>query len=266
MSIKCGKCSGRHETVAEVKRCYAGMPIELGPDPREAVVVSKVRMCDFGEPHAWASVSACPVCRPNPAEQARSEAVATRYGASREDLRVRRARSGYVGGNKQSGFSYPGAEYGEEPRTAGRDAQRSWGKPDKPGITEDGMYRVADGTIFKVQWNRENTKLYAKRLRLVEMDLDGNIIAEHHTFSLDDKRREDRKYKAHFDYATGVVYKLQPEQRMTLAEAKRFGVLYGTCCDCGRNLTREASIASGIGPQCGADGRWRSDATIDVDL
>ena len=40
------------------------------------------------------------------------------------------------------------------------------------------------------------------------------------------------------------------EHRMTLDEAKAYGKVTGTCCNCGRTLTNEESIEAGIGPIC----------------
>lgn len=107
-------------------------------------------------------------------------------------------------------------------------------------ITEDGMYRTADGTIFKVQKAVAlgNGSLYAKRLvvlRDAERDENGTIVVP---------------AEVRFEYAKGAVYRLRPEDKMTLDEAKAFGALYGTCCNCGRMLTNEESIAAGIGPIC----------------
>lgn len=54
-----------------------------------------------------------------------------------------------------------------------------------------------------------------------------------------------------FEFAPGAMRELATSGRkMTLAEAKQYGALYGTCCVCGRTLTNEASIAAGIGPVC----------------
>lgn len=86
---------------------------------------------------------------------------------------------------------------------------------------EIGMYRV-DGEIFKVQRAVHGSgHLYAKRLT------------------------EDG-----FEYATGAIRKIKASDRMTLDEAKEYGRLTGTCCQCGRTLTDENSIAEGIGPVC----------------
>ena len=53
-----------------------------------------------------------------------------------------------------------------------------------------------------------------------------------------------------FQFARGMMRVLQPEDRMTLEQAKAYGVEYGICCVCGRLLTNEVSVAEGIGPVC----------------
>lgn len=85
---------------------------------------------------------------------------------------------------------------------------------------EIGMYRV-DGEIFKVQQSRESGRLYAKLLT------------------------EDG-----FEYAAGAIRRIKASDRMTLDEAKEYGQMTGTCCNCGRTLTNEESIRDGIGPRC----------------
>lgn len=46
------------------------------------------------------------------------------------------------------------------------------------------------------------------------------------------------------------LHTLTAEHRMTLDEAKAYGKVTGTCCNCGRLLTNEESIDAGIGPIC----------------
>lgn len=104
-------------------------------------------------------------------------------------------------------------------------------KPEpEPEIT-DGMWKLGD-TIYKVQWNREKTNLYGKRL-VVETYSDTTVTS--------------------FEYEPGIVRKLTVGRahKLSLEEAKEFGALYGTCCVCGRTLTNEESIEAGIGPICG---------------
>jgi len=106
--------------------------------------------------------------------------------------------------------------------------------PASSPITEDGMYRMPNGAIYKVQFNKaqgDGRRMYAKLL-VMERD------------------EYNDTWKAHFEYEKGVVYKLTPEMRMTIEQAKEFGALYGTCCVCGRTLTNEVSIEAGIGPIC----------------
>lgn len=98
----------------------------------------------------------------------------------------------------------------------------------------DGMYRLADGTIYKVQVAVHGSgNLYAKRLVL-----DASVTPAH----------------VSFEYEQGAMRKLTIADKMTLEQAKEFGALYGTCCMCGRTLTDERSIANGIGPIC--EGRF----------
>lgn len=106
---------------------------------------------------------------------------------------------------------------------------------------EEGVYRDKALTIYKVQRAVHGSgNLYAKRLVIPD---DGS--------------------KPRFEYAPGAIRNLLPEWKMTLDEAREFGVLYGTCVVCGRTLTDETSISRGIGPVCEAKGRWRG-ATKEV--
>lgn len=93
-----------------------------------------------------------------------------------------------------------------------------------PAVTEDGIYQTDDGTVYKVQKAVHGTgRLYAKKLNVETTS---------------------------FEYESGAVFRLRADQKMTLEQAKAFGKLYGVCCNCGRTLTDEGSIAEGIGPIC----------------
>lgn len=85
---------------------------------------------------------------------------------------------------------------------------------------DEGMYKV-DGEIFKVYHTQ------AGHIATKQLTEDG------------------------FEY-TGrkPLAVIKPEHRMTLDEAKEYGKVTGTCCNCGRLLTNEESIAAGIGPIC----------------
>ena len=88
-------------------------------------------------------------------------------------------------------------------------------------VVEQGMYQVA-GSIYRVQASRETGNLYAKRLNTA----------------------------GGFDYEQGAIRKLSADDKMTLEQAKAFGVETGLCCVCGAFLTDSKSVAQGIGPVC----------------
>jgi hypothetical protein len=115
-------------------------------------------------------------------------------------------------------------------------------------VTQDGMYRDPDtGDIFKVQVAVHGSgNLYAKRL--VELD--------------EPKVMKTKTVSHEFVYEPGLLRRIKPEWRMTLEEAKAWGALYGTCCVCGATLTKEASIAAGIGPVCSEKGFWDTDPEV----
>lgn len=107
-------------------------------------------------------------------------------------------------------------------------------------VTEEGMYRDASGTIFKVvKAVHGSGKLYAKELRI-----DQTTTAQ------------DRVSNAggHFVYKPGAIRALSTNDKMSLEDAKAFGKLYGFCCRCGAILTDENSIEAGIGPICAS--KW----------
>ncbi len=94
--------------------------------------------------------------------------------------------------------------------------------PTAGGVTEEGMYRRGD-EIFRIQRSLETGNFYAKKLDVVEMK---------------------------FIYAPGAVKFLSKPHKMSLDEAKAFGVETGFCCVCAKFLTDPKSVANGIGPVC----------------
>lgn len=93
---------------------------------------------------------------------------------------------------------------------------------------EAGMYRKADGRIYKVQRAVHGSgRMTAKLLVLGEQG-----------------------EKATFEYQGLATRFVSADERMTLEQAKAFGALYGVCCNCGATLTDEGSIEAGIGPVC----------------
>lgn len=105
-----------------------------------------------------------------------------------------------------------------------------------PQVTEVGMYRTEDGTMFKVQRSKQSNRLYAKKLQPIS----GTRLTEN-----------DERVRWEFVYDQGAVYRLEPSQRLSLDEAKAFGIRYGICCVCGAFLKDATSVEQGIGPVCG---------------
>lgn len=88
---------------------------------------------------------------------------------------------------------------------------------------EVGMYRLDNGDIYRVQRSRESGRLYAKKL-----DWANNS----------------------FVFESGAMRLITADDRMTLDEAKAWGVETGICCVCSAFLTDEKSVRAGIGPVC----------------
>jgi hypothetical protein len=113
-------------------------------------------------------------------------------------------------------------------REASETIEHLLARPRVTGVTlvaelEIGMYRVANGDIYRVQRSRESGRLYAKKL-----DWANNS----------------------FVYEAGALRVLTADDRMTLDEAKAWGVETGICCVCSAFLTDPKSVEAGIGPVC----------------
>lgn len=92
---------------------------------------------------------------------------------------------------------------------------------------ETGMYRNAAGTIYKV-YKGQSGRMLSKILTAPGEGWTG----------------------PHFEYAGLAVRFVKADQRMTLEQAKAYGILTGICCCCGKDLTVPKSVAAGIGPVC----------------
>ena len=99
---------------------------------------------------------------------------------------------------------------------------------------EVGMYRNESGEIFKVQESKTGNR-YAKKL----VQISGERLTE-----------EGETVSFEFEYAPGAVRSLTAAMRLSLEEAKAFGLKFGVCCVCGKTLTEATSVARGIGPVC----------------
>jgi len=87
-------------------------------------------------------------------------------------------------------------------------------------ILEDGIY-IKDGVVYKVQTSGSDRK-YAKVLQ----------------------------NGGGFSYVAGAISSLTAQHKITLEQAKAYGIQFGVCCVCGALLTDAKSVDAGIGPVC----------------
>lgn len=98
--------------------------------------------------------------------------------------------------------------------------------PPRNAPVEMGMYRKADGTMYRVYPARAGGHLLAKKLTTTPDGFE-------------------------FQYAGAAQRFVSADERMTLEEAKAFGHQFGICCVCAALLTDPVSVEAGIGPICG---------------
>lgn len=143
---------------------------------------------------------------------------------------------------------YAGSEYGHEPHTAGYEMQRSWGREPEQKL-EDGIYRNPQtGEIFKVYHTVHGRNVQvAKKL----------VLWDEASWYTKTVRGKQVTVKAEFEYVGLKGLKgLTASMRMTLAEAKEYGAIYGVCIRCAATLTKEVSIERAMGDTCAAKGNW----------
>lgn len=103
-------------------------------------------------------------------------------------------------------------------------------------VEDAGVYRLADGTIVKVQANKEKSRVYAKRL----VEIGGERLTE-----------AGAHVHAEYRYEAGLIAQVEREGvKLTLEEAKALTIRYGFCIRCGRHLKAAQSVEQGMGPVC----------------
>lgn len=115
-----------------------------------------------------------------------------------------------------------------------------------PIATTDGMFKKGD-TFYKLRFAKTG-KLWAHRL--VFLLTPEQLLAKQTAAiesGIDDKTSYVKFKFAGAPQSLGI----REDMRLTDADAKVFGALYGMCSNCGRLLTNEVSINLGIGPKCG---------------
>lgn len=251
MSIKTKCQHGRHETIAEARACMTQQP-QTSPAEKPGWA-ARLERAHTSNPRTSERTRRAVLGTWTPDQEADGAAAAEMaYERHLEDRGANEARAQDDHEARNGVISFQDAwdmacpervqEREEERRQVEAEALRrvlQHREHVRTAVTEDGMYKIADGTIFKVQRAVHGSgHLYAKRLVVdseAVRDAVGNVVTP---------------AEVHFEYAPGAIRNLTAQDRLTLEEAKKFGALYGTCCVCGRTLTRESSIAAGIGPVC----------------
>lgn len=100
--------------------------------------------------------------------------------------------------------------------------------------TSVGMYRQGED-IYRVK-ESETGNLYAMKLTAIS----GQRLRD----------SDEAVVRWTFVYERGAIHQLTAADKLTLEEAKQWGIRTGTCCVCARLLTDAKSVLAGIGPVC----------------
>lgn len=139
--------------------------------------------------------------------------------------------AGFLGGSKATGWT---VSHGECPETAPEPTPFRVTSSDR-ALPEEGVYVLEDGSIVKIKSNKAKTNRYAN----VWVKIGGERLTE-----------AGEHVNGEWEYAPALRSACKPEYRMTLDQAKEFGVLYGKCVKCGRHLSDAKSVEAAIGPVC----------------
>lgn len=108
-------------------------------------------------------------------------------------------------------------------------------------VTEPGVYRL-NGEVYVVKVTRATSKLDPSEWRFTAskvVEIGGERITEAGTF-----------VNVEFEFASGVVWQIDPSDRMPFEDAKALTARYGRCIVCGAWLKAGKSVEAGIGPVC----------------
>lgn len=234
-SIKCGNCSETHDNVAEVRACYIKTPDFFSADPKAKAALKSqsslvAELAEESHLDRCAHVNA-------PSELPHGTAYCgayVEYTANGEAVHVSRridADHAALGESLQTfARRLSGKQVDAKPKTQLRQEP-----------VQEGFY-CKDGQYFKVQKAVHGSgKPYAKVLEVREIGTgaDGNPVN-----------------KGYWTYAPGSIKQLRNEHQLTEEQAEEFGDLYGVCCMCGKTLTKEKSIARGMGDTCAGKQGW----------
>lgn len=109
-----------------------------------------------------------------------------------------------------------------------------------PIAKTDGMFKK-DDAFYKLRFAKTG-KLWAHKLVMLMTPEQAKAAAE----AGSTKRAAKFVFKG-----SPQTLGIREDMKLTYEDAKAFGALYNTCCECGRLLTNELSVYLGIGPKCG---------------
>jgi len=115
----------------------------------------------------------------------------------------------------------------------------------------EGWYKVGE-TIYKVQRAVHGSgNLYAKELVVEPLAKEEFTPAQ---FAWLEREPEKLFHQARWEYVPGAIRQIRGEHKLSIEECLQFGKLYGVCVRCARTLTKEESIARGMGDVCAGKG------------
>lgn len=117
--------------------------------------------------------------------------------------------------------------------------------------TTDGVFKHGD-TFYKLKFAKTGN-LWAHRLvMLMTAEEAKTKAAEAKAEAEATGAKPKRIIAAKFMFAgSPKSLGITEDMKLTHEDAKAFGALYSTCCECGRLLTDDLSVYLGIGPVCG---------------
>ena len=275
-SIKCGNCKNTHDTVAAVRACYAttrrtsAIAVMITPVGDDAYWDAQIQASERAEDTRVAEYK---MNRDATAHRAAYEVLDMRTSAHVDASGVRRenmfggkctrcggwveAQAGYLSAERNQDGRYD-LEHGACPENPAGAPSRGAGAPTTEPV--DGIYVVKgdDAVAYSYVDRQDLVPFRQDAIYKVYKMVHGSgrqgvkrLTATVHPYG----HALAGSPKGEFEYL-GLASKRLPKNaiRMNLEEAAKFGAIYGFCCVCGRTLTKEESIAAGIGPICAGKG------------
>ena len=277
-SIKCGNCKNTHDTVAAVRACYAAtrrtsaIAVMITPVADDSYWDAQIQMGERAEDVRVAEYKMNRVDRDIIDRQLEIYNAAARtpgadaIGVRRENMFGGKcvrcggwvdAQAGYLSAERNQDGRYD-LEHGACPENPAGVPSRGAAAPTTEPV--DGIYIVKgdDAVAYSYVDRQDLVPFRQDSIYKVYKMVHGSgrqgvkrLTATVHPYG----HALAGSPKGEFEYL-GLASKRLPKNavRMNLEEAAKFGAIYGFCCVCGRTLTKEESIAAGIGPICSGKG------------